>query len=105
MTSSMRRTRTAGTALLVPLLISCGGGGGSGEAATPALRAAVERLPLTDREREIVTLLGAGLSSKAVADRLCLSVRTVEGHIYRAMAKTGAGSRAELVRLLPHRHD
>ncbi|WP_396934999.1 LuxR C-terminal-related transcriptional regulator [Mycolicibacterium sp.] len=76
-----------------------------GEAATPALRAAVERLPLTDREREIVTLLGAGLSSKAVADRLCLSVRTVEGHIYRAMAKTGAGSRAELVRLLPHRHD
>ncbi len=35
--SSMRSTRAAGTALLVPLLISCGGGGGSGEAANPAL--------------------------------------------------------------------
>jgi DNA-binding CsgD family transcriptional regulator len=64
---------------------------------TPALRQAAERLPLTDREREIVMLLGEeGLSSRAVAERLTLSVRTVEGHIYRAMAKTGTTSREEL---------
>jgi hypothetical protein len=45
-------------------------------------------------------LIGEGLSSRAVADRMMLSVRTVEGHIYRAMAKTGASSRPELAALL-----
>jgi DNA-binding CsgD family transcriptional regulator len=67
----------------------------------PALGLAAERLPLTFREREIVTLIGAGFSSRAVAARLQLSVRTIEGHIYRAMAKTGAASREELAALLP----
>ena len=57
-------------------------------------------MPLTDREREIVTLLGQGLASRAIADRLTLSTRTVEGHIYRAMAKTGTASRDELAALL-----
>jgi len=38
-----------------------------------------------------------------VAERLTLSVRTIENHIYRAMAKTGAISRAELVKLVPRR--
>jgi DNA-binding CsgD family transcriptional regulator len=70
-------------------------------ARTPALRQASERLPLTDREREIVMLLGEGLSSPAIAERLTLSRRTVEGHIYRAMAKTGTTSRNELAALLP----
>ncbi|MFL0287761.1 LuxR C-terminal-related transcriptional regulator [Mycobacterium sp. SMC-21] len=69
-------------------------------ATTPALRQAVRPLPLTDREREIVALLGQGLSSRAVADRLTLSTRTVEGHIYRAMAKTGTTNRDELAALL-----
>lgn len=68
---------------------------------TPALRQAREPLPLTDREREIVLLLGLGLSNRDVAERLTLSVRTVEGHIYRAMAKTGTTSREELAALLP----
>ena len=72
-----------------------------GGARTPALGQAAERLPLTDREREIAMLLGAGLSSPAIARRLTLSVRTVEGHIYRAMAKTGTTSREELAALLP----
>jgi len=39
-------------------------------------------LPLTDREREIVMLIGEGLSSREIAERLTLSVRTVESHIY-----------------------
>jgi DNA-binding CsgD family transcriptional regulator len=71
-----------------------------GGVSTPALRQASERLPLTDREREIVMLLGEGLSSPAIAERLTLSARTVEGHIYRAMAKTGTTSRDELAALL-----
>jgi DNA-binding CsgD family transcriptional regulator len=70
-------------------------------ASTPALRQASERLPLTDREREIVMLLGEGLTSPVIAQRLTLSRRTVEGHIYRAMAKTGATSREDLAALLP----
>ena len=72
-----------------------------GGAWTPALREASEPVPFTDREREIVTLIGAGLSNRAVAERLTLSVRTIESHIYRAMAKTGTTSRDELAALLP----
>ncbi len=70
------------------------------DASTPALRQASQRLPLSDREREIVMLLGQGLSTRAVADRLRLSVRTIEGHVYRAMSRTGAASRDELAALL-----
>ena len=74
-----------------------------GGAWTPALRQASEPLPFTDREREIVMLIGEGLSNRAVAERLTLSVRTVESHIYRAMSKTGTTSRDELAALLPRR--
>jgi DNA-binding CsgD family transcriptional regulator len=74
-----------------------------GGASTPALRHATETLPLTDREAEIVMLMGEGLSNRAVADRLTLSVRTVESHIYRAMLKTGITSRDDLIALIPHR--
>lgn len=76
-----------------------------GSPVTPALRQAADPLPLTDREREIVMLIGAGLSNRAVAERLTLSVRTVESHIYRAMAKTGTTRREELAGLLNQRPD
>lgn len=72
-----------------------------GGARTPALNKASERLPLTDREREIVMLLGQGRSTRIIAERLTLSIRTIEGHIYRAMMKTGAASREELAAMLP----
>ena len=71
-----------------------------GSPVTPALRQASDPLPLTGREREIVMLIGAGLSNRAVAQRLSLSVRTVESHIYRAMAKTGTTRREALAGLL-----
>jgi DNA-binding CsgD family transcriptional regulator len=71
-----------------------------GGASTPALREAAEPLPLTNREREIVMLLGDGLSNRDIAGRLTLSVRTVEDHIYKAMTKTGASSRERLAALL-----
>jgi len=72
-------------------------------ASTPALRQATESLPLSDREAEIVMLIGEGLSNRAVAERLTLSIRTVESHIYRAMMKTGTTSRDELAALLPRK--
>jgi DNA-binding CsgD family transcriptional regulator/tetratricopeptide (TPR) repeat protein len=72
-----------------------------GGVATPALRRATEPLPFTDREREVVMLIGEGLSNRDVAARLTVSVRTVESHIYQAMSKTGTGNRDELAALLP----
>jgi DNA-binding NarL/FixJ family response regulator len=74
-----------------------------GGADTPALRQAREPLPLTGREREIVMLVGGGLSNRDIAARLHLSIRTVEGHIYKAMNKTGTADREELAALLPKR--
>lgn len=71
-----------------------------GGISTPALREVSEPLPLTAREREIIRLLGSGSSTRDVAERLCVSARTVEGHIYRAMTKTGAETREELIKLL-----
>lgn len=99
---TFRRQDLRGTALgcaarASALSEQCGG------ADTPALRQAAEPLPLTDRESEIVMLIGEGLSNRAVAERLALSVRTVESHIYRAMLKTGTSSRDELAALRPRR--
>ncbi|MBX7434806.1 LuxR C-terminal-related transcriptional regulator [Mycobacterium sp. Y57] len=71
-----------------------------GGISTPAYRRAAERLPLTGREREIVMLLGTAMSNRDIAATLSLSVRTVESHIYKAMAKTGTASREELAALL-----
>ncbi|MGH3855651.1 MAG: LuxR C-terminal-related transcriptional regulator [Pseudonocardiaceae bacterium] len=69
-------------------------------ARTPALVAIVAPLPLTHREREIVTLAAGGLSNRQIAQRLVVSVRTVEGHLYHACAKLGASDRTELAALL-----
>jgi DNA-binding NarL/FixJ family response regulator len=66
---------------------------------TPALRNRTGQ-PLTSRQREIIELVGAGLSNKQIAQRLHTSVRTVEGHVYRAFQRLGAESREELVAML-----
>ncbi|HEX6467729.1 MAG TPA: LuxR C-terminal-related transcriptional regulator [Streptosporangiaceae bacterium] len=55
---------------------------------------------LTAREREIATLAASGLASKAIADRLSLSRRTVENHLARAYNKLGVTSRKDVARLL-----
>jgi DNA-binding CsgD family transcriptional regulator len=67
---------------------------------TPALDLAVHPLPLTVREREIANLVAAGLSNRDIADRLTVSVRTVEGHLYRACIKLDISDREELAALI-----
>jgi DNA-binding NarL/FixJ family response regulator len=60
-------------------------------AATPGLDS------LTAREREVVTLIAAGLSNDEIAGRLYMSTSTAKTHATRAMAKLGARDRAQLV--------
>lgn len=48
---------------------------------------------LTGREREIFALVSQGLSNRAIASDLFLSVRTVESHLYKARVKTGLSAR------------
>jgi len=67
-----------------------------GSPSTPALEQALTPLPLTGSERKVARLVSEGLSNRAIADRLSVSVRTVEGHIYRACTKLGLADRASL---------
>ena len=73
---------------------------GRSGARTPALRIAARPLPLTAREREISTMAAGGLSNKDIAERLTVSVRTVEGHLYRACRKLGVSERNALAGVL-----
>jgi DNA-binding NarL/FixJ family response regulator len=52
---------------------------------------------LTDREREVMALAGAGLSNEEIAERLVVSPATARTHVSRAMVKLGARDRAQLV--------
>jgi DNA-binding NarL/FixJ family response regulator len=61
--------------------------------------ASVEELsePLTAREREVLDLLGRGLSNKLIARELHISEHTVKFHISSLYAKLGVNNRAEAV--------
>ena len=61
------------------------------------LRQPPEIAALTDREREVVALIGEGMSNAEIADQLSLSPLTVKTHANHAMAKVGARDRAQLV--------
>jgi DNA-binding CsgD family transcriptional regulator len=57
-------------------------------------------LPLTKREREVISLVAQGLSNRQIADALTLSIRSVEGHLCRASVRSDATTRAELGALI-----
>jgi DNA-binding NarL/FixJ family response regulator len=52
---------------------------------------------LTDREREVLSLVAAGLSNEEIAGHLVVSPHTAKTHVNRAMTKLGAHDRAQLV--------
>ena len=89
-----RRATVESAATANRLAAFCGG------ARTPALRTNAAPLPLTAREREIANLVAAGLSNRQIADRLVVSVRTVEGHLYRMCLKLDISDREELAALI-----
>ena len=69
-------------------------------ACTPALRAGSAPLPLTPRQREIIGLVATGFTNREIAERLYMSIRTVEGHLLRSCRRVGVNSREELASLL-----
>jgi two-component system, LuxR family, response regulator DctR len=71
------------------------------QASRSAQRSVQQRLDgLTERERDVMTLVIEGLPNKLVADRLNISVRTVEVHRARVFDKMGVKSAVELANAL-----
>ena len=64
---------------------------------------AVKIASLTDREREVVTLIGEGLKNKHIAERLFISETTVRHHLTSVFDKLGVADRLELV-IYAYRH-
>lgn len=89
-----RRGATEAAAMADRLAAACGG------ITTPALILAAHPLPLSTREREIANLIAAGLTNREIAERLVVSTRTVEGHIYRACIKLDISDREGLAALI-----
>jgi DNA-binding CsgD family transcriptional regulator/tetratricopeptide (TPR) repeat protein len=92
--ASQRHKALHSSARALRLADVCGG------ASTPAIKVAAKPLPVTAREREIAMLISAGLSNREIAGRLTVSIRTVEGHIYRACYKLDVNDRDELAKLI-----
>jgi predicted ATPase/DNA-binding CsgD family transcriptional regulator len=65
--------------------------------AAPELPKSPPRLPdaLSEREREILNLIAAGLSNREIADKLCLAVSTVKWYINEMYSKLGVATRTQ----------
>lgn len=66
------------------------------EGRTRAAASQPEAGPLTLREFEVAQLIAEGLSNRAIADRLVISPRTVDGHVERILAKLAFSSRTQV---------
>jgi len=66
----------------------------------PTMLATPDAIDLTPREREIALLAAGGCSSREIADRLVVSVRTVDNHLRNAYRKLGITRRQDLPRVL-----
>ncbi len=63
----------------------------------PAERAPRHVAGITEREREVLTLIGRGRSNTEIADELFITVATVKSHVARLFTKLGARDRVQLV--------
>ena len=54
-------------------------------------------IDLSEREKEVLKLAARGMNNKDIADKLCISIRTVQGHINAIFHKLGVGSRTEAI--------
>lgn len=65
----------------------------------PAVVERLDRMPLTDREIEVLALVSEGLGNREIGKRLNLSEETVKTHIRTILVKLQARSRAHAVAL------
>jgi DNA-binding NarL/FixJ family response regulator len=91
------RVAAAGDALLSPGVTRRLIGEFAARSKAPAQAAGPSLAALTDREREVLTLVGMGLSNDEIARRLVVSPLTAKTHVSRAMVKLGVRDRAQLV--------
>jgi DNA-binding CsgD family transcriptional regulator len=59
---------------------------------------------LTVRQREVATMAASGLSNRVIAERLGVSVRTVENFVYKACLIAGVNNRSQLAALFRNGH-
>lgn len=59
---------------------------------------ALDQIEISDRELEVLHLIGEGFTNQEIADQLFLSKRTVEGHRQNLIDKTGAKNSASLIK-------
>jgi len=65
-----------------------------------SLAAAVERPPLTPREKQILALVVMGYTNREIADQLVLAESTVKSHLFSAFRRLGVRTRSEAVALI-----
>ena len=56
-------------------------------------------LGLTNREQQLVLLIGRGMTNKEIASQLCLAEQTVRNHVHRMLRKVGANDRLAVVEM------
>ncbi|MFD5414707.1 response regulator [Streptomyces nojiriensis] len=96
------RVTAAGDALIAPgvtrrLIADFVRGPGPGAPAAPEARAPRPVAGITEREREVLTLVGRGRSNGEIAEELFISAATAKSHVSRLFTKLGARDRVQLV--------
>jgi DNA-binding NarL/FixJ family response regulator len=94
--AALRGRASVATARAAALLADCEG------ASTPILEQRSTPVRLTPREREIARLAAEGTPSRAIAEQLVVSVRTVENQLQSVYRKLGIHGRADLAEVVRH---
>jgi ATP/maltotriose-dependent transcriptional regulator MalT len=73
-------------------------GSAAGRIAPPASGASVAPLePLSEREREVLRLVAAGLPNREIAERLIVAEGTIKTHLHNICGKLGAANRVQAI--------
>jgi DNA-binding CsgD family transcriptional regulator len=60
----------------------------------------IQRFGISNRERDIIEMMGRGFSNSAIAEKLYISTTTVKNHVYHIYRKTGAGNKVQLLNMI-----
>ena len=67
----------------------------NGELSASSFAGAVAPSVLSAREREVLVLVAAGLTNRAISERLMISVGTADRHVHNILGKLGCSTRTE----------